>query len=281
MIVPSKMKFGIGLPANPNPVENYFGESGLFTGLLYEVPFGHPNAPSPGGVYICDPNGAFIELDASGAGASWHGVITDIVDPLAPRGIITMVNNFRLEIKFGIEYPIPGETANIFGGFVQFVGIPPATPSVGDITQGPLGLPLAYNVLGMWHESTVSPQLTVWSRGSGGNLITPFPVNVDSLTDVLHGPFIFVIETSKASLSAQLGASTIQVRAALYDQNRILIKSFDLTNTSFLPLYGNGLHFCLGIRKTSVNNVKLRVHYASLVSDIGTRDLTPLLQFGV
>lgn len=281
MIVPSKMKVGVGFPTNPTPFGNYFGESGLFMGLQYQVPFGHPNAPAPGGNFWCDPAGSFIELVADALTPSWHGVITDIINPLAPVGILSMLNNFRLEIRFGVEYPLIGEICNFFGGFVQFAGIPPATPSVNEITQGPAVLAADYRVLGMWHDSTVSPNLTVWSRGTGGDLITPFPVLVDSGTTTLHGPFTFVIEVGRAPMSIQLGASSIQVQAAVYDSNQVLIQRMDLTNTDFLPLHGTGLHFCLGIRKTGVNNVKMRVFHASLITNVSDRDLTPLLPMGV
>lgn len=275
MILPSKMPYQVGNVANPAPYQNYFSELGLFQGLVYEVPGGHPQSPAPGGTFAIDSTGPALSLEADDTPPTYHGFVTKHTDVSTPDGVIG-VNDLRFESTFRIQYdPFGGGNPEIqiFIGFVQFESLPPAAISVGQIMQGPLGLPFDWSVMGLWLDTSSSPYFQIWTRGGLGNNLTTLPVVADFASGSDHGPFTFVMETSQGSLSTT--SSSLCLKTRLYgSRGELLAKTMEV-NTSFLPSGSAlGLVFSSAIQQSAGSPTSyLFIYRSSVIGSVSNKDL--------
>lgn len=275
MILPSKMPYAVGYVSNPTPFQNYFSELGVFQGLQYEVPFGHPQAPAPGGTWTLDSAGPALALEVDDSPLTYHGIISKHTDVSNPDGVIG-VNDLRFETKFRIQYdPFGGGDPEIqvFIGFLQYESLPPASLTVGQVMSGPLGLSFDWSVMGLWLDTSSNPNFQIWTRGGFGNNITDLPVNADFPSGNAHGPFTFVMETSTGSLSTSTSSITLKTR--LYgSEGQLLAKTLEI-DSQFLPTGSSeGLVFCIGIQLSAGGpNAYLYIYRSSVIGSASDKDL--------
>jgi len=287
---PSKMPYPIGNVNLAAPVDQYFGEDGILTGIDYQ--YNLLGTPSKGGIYRLGQGGPSLEFstDANGPpNISYHGFIT-VPTPALEEGMFQMANNFRFVAKISMAVRLPGQSPKAFIGLVQdsaVFPVPPLPPTVDFITQGPTGfaepgLPPRYHVIGL-QLPDINPSRTwrFWTRGASGveNLVNTPAVSVPP-ADQIGSPLYFVIEVERYGPN-YIGQSNI-VKLGVFDANKNLLSSINVTHVDLLPdPVGGGFFVCGGIRRPPVNDPGpsyMNFYNVSVVleKDLGTFDLPRL-----
>jgi len=268
-LAPSKLPFPPRDPTLATPVDSYFGETGLFCGIDYEVPAGDPRAPTPGGPFRRFFEGSSIELAATQVGVNWHGIVT------APEtlgdGIIRLNQGFRLSVRFQVEFNSIGQRATFFIGFVQDEGPGPSVnPTVDEATRGS-AMNARFSAVGLFGSGSTG-DLSFWGRGSDGAIATDRFIDLGipvAVSDLEVGPYTFVLET--------LPYPSVAVRYGLFDDRGRLLNTARISLRTHLPsvlIGSNGLFFITGVKLLDADPpTKLQVYHASLSLRFGDFDL--------
>ena len=286
-IVPSKMPFPIGDPSLGAPFSHYYAEEGVLMNLDYQVPVGDPRGTKPGGLYQFTPGGVSIPMSTVvNPGVSWHGFITMPGGDGFTYGHFQLAENFRFVAKISTQYREAVQLNKAFIGLVQDDGVlPNVAPTVDFITQGPTGgveagLPPRYSVIGLQMDNDVSNNWRFWTRGPNGveNVITTPALSQPSA--FFNGPYYFVIEV--APFGATILAGSVVVKMGIFDKDKNLLQSINVTQSDLLPIPdGSGLFVCGGARRTAAAApfvFDLHIHKVSVVfdKDRGTFDVPKL-----
>lgn len=267
-LAPSKLTLPPRNPTLATPVDNYFGESGLFAGMDYEVPGGDPRAPTPGGPLRRYFEGTALELSATQAAINWHGILT--YSPSADGGIVRLNQGLRFSIRFKAEFNSLGQDSTFFMGFLQNEGGIGVPPSVDEATKG-AGMDQELGAIGLFADASTG-LVSFWSRGSDGITATDNFINTGisaAVTSRFVGPYTFVMETSPYP--------DVAVRFGLFAENGTLLSTARVSNRTVLPnvlTVSNGLFLVAGIKILGgLPPVMLRIFHISLAQRFGEFDL--------
>ncbi len=272
-MAPSKMPFPPRDPGLVNPVDSYFGESGLFGGLDYQVEPADPRAPTPGGPFRSFPEGSCLEISTQQPAPNWHGVIT--APEITADGIVRVDQGFRLTCRFKLVYRGALQQAAAFIGFAQDEnGGGALAPTIADVTSF-TAMNARFSAVGLFVLSGPVNGVFFWARGSDGFVATDFTFNTGLAplpANLIFGPYTLVLETTP---SAPIG-----VRIGLFDDQNQLVRNTRFTRTDRLPSFGplaKGLFFAAGVRGNDLAPpFQMHLYHAALTQRFGSFDL-PML----